>query len=251
MGNMRRVIVKTILLSVLFLFLSCSFSSSGKFYTIARDPTWFPLFLFGKQDNVFAFSDDLMMSVMSIEKKELDLVVGNWDNLLYNLWKGYYSAVLTSISPTEANKELYDFSSEFLSVGDVLVVRENDTVKSLADLEGKIVAINKRGESVMALERFPSIVIRTYGQASEALQELEQGKVDGVVIGILPAFTITTNLYKGVLKVSTIPLDNRGLRLITLKGHYPELIKVFNRGLKKMKGNGSYELLVRKWGLYQ
>jgi polar amino acid transport system substrate-binding protein len=248
---MRRSIYSSILLSAILLVTSCVSNSSETLYTIARDPSWFPLFLSGKQDNVFAFSDDLLMKVMSIENQELDLVTGNWDNLLYNLWKGHYMGVLTSIAPTEANKALYDFSEEFLSVSNVLVVREKDVVTSLSDMKGKIVIVDKRGEGVILLERFPSINIRHYQEASKALQLLEQGDVDGVIMGILSAYTITQNLYKGVLKVTTPPLGSKALRLVTLKGKYPELIASFNQGLDKIQDDGAYYLMLRRWGLYQ
>ena len=68
-------------------FLACSPSTSSKVYVVARDPTWFPLQLMGKQDNVFAFSDDLLEAISSEDGFSVEMVNANWDNLLYNLWK--------------------------------------------------------------------------------------------------------------------------------------------------------------------
>ena len=251
MEVMKRLFKQSIfLLSILFLF-SCNSSSPDKVYSIARDPTWFPLYLLGKQDNVFAFSDELVRIAMEKEKIHVDMVTANWDNLLYNLWKGHYDAVLTSLPPTAPNRALYDFSEEYLAVGDVLIVRVQDKVTSLADLKGKIVGVRKQGTGIFSVERFPSIIVSTYQNAAIALQDLANGKVDGVVMGLLPANTLVQNIYPETLYVATSPLDNQALRLVTLKDKNSYLIKSFDQGVNDLKESGGYDLILRKWGLYQ
>ena len=57
-------------------------------------------------------------------------------------------------------------------------------------------------------------------------------------------------LYYGKIKIATPPLNNAGLRLVTLQGEHKDLIDTFNRGLTKLRQNGVYDKLLKKWELY-
>jgi polar amino acid transport system substrate-binding protein len=223
----------------------------GKVYTIARDSTWYPLDLKGKEDNVFAFSDEMLTVISMDQHVALETKHANWNNLFHMLQRGECDAVLCSKELSAPNEAVYDFSEPYLLVGEVLVVSANSNIKSLADLKGKILAVTRESFAALGFENHPEILLRPYYSPSMALQELEQGKYDGVVMGVLPAYTYCENLYPGVLKVATAPLTDKGLRLMTLRGKHPALMKHFDEGLKDLKKSGTYRLLLKKWSINQ
>ena len=70
-------------------------------------------------------------------------------------------------------------------------------------------------------------------------------------MGVLPAYTFTEALYKGKLQVVSDPITDEGLRLIALKGAEDSLIEKFDQGLKDLKEDGTYGILLKKWNLAQ
>ena len=231
----------------------CNGSSppTKKHYIVARDPYWYPLDFMGKGDNVLAFSDELLNQIARIEGFSVDIRQDGWSSLIFDMGKGHYSGVLSSLIVSEKNLAEYDFSAPYLYVGDVMVVANNSNIRTLKDLEDKFLAVKSGSLSLLTLEKFPDIVIENYHNTAKALEDLEKGKIDGVVMGILPAYTFVENLYQGRLRVCTMPLTQTGLRLMTLKGENKELINKFNEGMKTLKQNGGYDLLLKKWGLNQ
>jgi len=81
------------------------------------------------------------------------------------------------------------------------------------------------------------------------MESLNYGDVDGAVVSLLVAQIFVKNLYNKVLKISSPPLNNEGLRLITITNQNKELIEVFNRGLDECKKRGIYQNLLLKWEL--
>ena len=226
-------------------------SSSVRSYRVARDPTWYPLNFMGKGDNVLAFSDELLNQMAYIEGFNVDILQDGWDNIIFDLSKGHYDAILTSLEPTEQYRARYSFSDVYLHVGDVIVVRADSPVLTLQDLEGKILAVKNQSLSLLTLEEFPDVVTEKYHNTANVLESLEAGVYDGVVMGILPAYAFTENIYKGRLRVCDMMLTKTGLRLMTLKGKNKELIQSFNTGLNSIKKSGGYDSLLRKWDLNQ
>ena len=123
------------------------------------------------------------------------------------------------------------------------------TKPSLSNLDGKIVGIIQGSNSALILEKYPQIIQRTYSFAPDVLEAVSTDAIDAAVVDLLTAQAFTQNLFQGRLKIGSPPLTQEGLRLISLQGASSNLIFRFNRGLKKLKENGAYAELMKKWGL--
>jgi len=75
------------------------------------------------------------------------------------------------------------------------------------------------------------------------------GLYDGVLVNYIQATSYVRDLYFGKVKIATPPLNDAGIRLLTLNGDNVELVEVFNRGLDKLRSNGKLEKLFKKWEL--
>jgi ABC-type amino acid transport substrate-binding protein len=243
-------IMKRILLCLLLFFAGCVQSTTklGP-NSIGRDPTWFPLRLGRKAINVTGFSNALVQEIANIENKNFQIVDISWIQLFEGLEKGEYAGVLTSLEPNAITEESYSFSDSFLYLGPVLVVPESANVDSLSDLEGLIVGAYAYDDSVLILQRYPSILIETYQNLTNGLQGILDGSMAGALVPNLEARAIIPNLYTNELKIVTEPLSNKGLRLATLKNQNMELIKSFNNGLEKLRKDGTYMELRTKFSI--
>ena len=102
---------------------------------------------------------------------------------------------------------------------------------------------------VLLLEKDPTILIHTYDNIPDTLNDLAAGNIQAALIPSLTARAYVNHLYFRKLKIVSKPLTEEALRLITLKGKSPQLTRKFNKALLDMKKNGDYDKLLSKWDL--
>ncbi len=244
------MIFRLILVAVLFLVGGCG-SKSPEFgeHSIGRDPTWFPLNFKLQTANINAFVNSLVAAIARTEHIPMRILDVDWDSLYTHLEQKSYAGAFTSFPMNEENLGRYSFSKPFLLLGPVLIVPEHSNATTLSDLRNKVVGINQFDDSILIVQKQPTIIIKLYQNMPTALEELAAGRIDAVLMPTLEAHALVPNLYPGMLKIVTPPLSDKALRLITLKGENEQLIKCFNRGLKEMKITKQYELLREKFGV--
>lgn len=224
-------------------------STPKKEYSIAIDPSWEPLNLEGKEKRVTAFSTELLQQIGILENIAFTKVTVSWNVLLPGLEKKEYDGILSSMPSYSFHESTYDFSDLYLQTGPVLIVPIQSEAKTLADLKGKEVAVQPQTQETALLEKYPGILIRNYPSIPTALNALIAGDVDAALVDVLLARTYVQDLYQKELKMVGEPMDNQGLKLVTLHGGHPELIAAFNAGLKKLQKKEEVSALEKKWGL--
>ncbi len=237
---------KKILLSLILCLLGCGQVTKSP-YRIAVDPSFYPLDLMGKEANVYAFSNELLQAIAKKEHLYLERVNASWDNLLEGLNKDYYDAALSPLPPYNFNEAKYDFSDLYLPTGYVLVLREDEKKTQLKKLKGREIAVQMNSEAERILDEYPDVVVRFYNNPAVALEKLDQGQLDGVVMDAIPAVSFVSDRYAGQLKIGSEVLNDAGLRLVSIKDTHKDLLERFNRGLEKLKRDGTYDKLVTKW----
>lgn len=240
--------IQCIIFSFLFFITACS-SSSNKTFTIGVDPDFYSIEAIGREKNIMGFATDLMSEVSQHTKLSIHLKPVNWNTLFAGMQKKQYQAVFSGMPPYNFTEELYSFSPIFLKTGPVLVVPTKSFYKSLSDLGNREVGIISDSKNIALLEKNPSIIIRPYDSIPKMLNDVSLGILEAAFIGILPAEAYCNDLYQGTLKIVTGPLNEDGLRLITLKGDQQMLMKAFDNTISKMQSDGSYVKLMQKWGL--
>jgi polar amino acid transport system substrate-binding protein len=238
------------LILVLLTLFSCGKGSNGG-RRIGVDASWYPQDFGNRDNNVTAFSTELLTEIGKIEKIPFVKLTVNWDDLMGGLQKDKYEAILSSMPPYIFNRQQFDFSEVYLSLGPVLVVPFPSTIQSLDQLDGKEIAVISGSTDALILEKSPGVLIRYYDSIPKALNDVLVSTVDGAIIDILSAVAYCRDLYQGELKIVTPPLNDEGLRLIAKHKIAPDLIKGFNAGLARMKKSGSYDKLLEKWGLQE
>jgi len=228
---------------------SCEKSSKTGDYQIGVDPSWYGFDTLKREKNVLAFSTDLLKAIGESQNLRLDLISVNWDALLPRLQKGQYQAILSNMHPYSFNLDTYDFSNLYLQNGPVLVISAKSNWTALSQLTGKEIAVVDGEQDELLLVKFPGVLIRHYDSIPQALSDIVAGVIDGALIELLTASAYIQDLYAEALKIATPPLNDDGLRLITLHNKATPLLNAFNEGLKELKSSGKYAELAQKWGL--
>lgn len=251
--SITAALIFTIALSWL-LFRGCSgvVLQEKRTYQIGRDSMWYPLDMRGREKSIVGFSNDLVQAIGKSEGFKAVVFEVGANALLDGLQIGNYDAVFTSLTPNPMNKKIYGFSEPFYLVGPVLIVKEDSKIQSLKDMKGMLLGIESGALQVFNIAEPPDVIIIPYPTASKALESLDGGALDGVLLDALKAYVWVEGYYAGRLKVATSPLTEKGLRLVTLNNPQSlKWIEEFNTGLKKIIENGTYEHLIQKWDLIE
>lgn len=219
-------------------------------YSIAVDRSWYPLALYGKETNLLAFTDDLLEAIAEESGLRFNLIEVGTPNLIPDLDNGTYDAIISSMAPTALNVARYQFSDPVYLIGPVLVARIGSDVKSLAELTNSYIGI-PRGASLAFDIPFPKAKIIPYDNMTIALGDLEDNKIDALIMDSMQAYLQIQGIYSGKLKIVTKPLTTEGLRLVSLNNIRTKgLLDIFNKSLLALRENGQYEELLNQWGLF-
>ncbi|MCB1107627.1 MAG: amino acid ABC transporter substrate-binding protein [Chlamydiia bacterium] len=242
-------VLKGVYLPLLLLCLLVSCGRGGKTYRIGMDPSWYPLPLHGKEANVYAFSNDLLVAISREEGVLFERVTVGWDNLIFGLKDKQYEGMLSSITPRTFLEKAYTFSDPYLHTGPVLVVKAGRKVSAMNQMKGKEVAVDSLDTEALLISHYPGIFVQYYNSIPEGLDDVISGTYDGILVNYIQANSYLRDLYHGKVTMATPPLNEAGLRMVTLSGEHSELIDVFNSGLEKLRSSGKLEKLLKKWEL--
>lgn len=243
-----------IVLALLGITRACFFSKiqPKAYYLIAREISWYDFHVSGKEPNMQAFAEEIVLAASKESNLKVQFVAGDRRHLMEGLHDQKYDAAFTFMIPNSLNEESYYFSDPLYMLGSVLVVREDADVHNLQDMEGKIVAFDADSHSLFEMGYYPSMIFVSYENINRALNDLDNNKIDGVIMDTWNAHINTRGFYAGKLRVATYPLTKQGIRLITLvDDEMEDFINRFNDGLERIKASGQYLKLIRKWELFE
>ncbi|MCH9630976.1 MAG: L-cystine-binding protein FliY [Chlamydiia bacterium] len=232
----------------LFCITSCS-SVPSTGYTIALDPSWFPLDMPQKEPYILAFTKELLQKIGEKKGVHLNRITVSWDNLLEGLNKKDYQGVFSMMEPYLFNLEKYDFSDVYLQTGPVVVMREAATKSEAKKLYEKEIAVFSANQENLLMQMYPDSIVRMYDSIPKALMDVATGVLDGALVEHLDAVSYVTDVYSSQLKIVSKPLTDEGIKLLTLANENKELVKIFNEGLHDLVRDGDYKDLAKKWHL--
>nr|WP_209631751.1 ABC transporter substrate-binding protein [Methanococcus voltae] len=177
---------------------------------------------------------------------KVEIIDAEWPALLGGLSKGDYDTLITCMSERETAAENVEMSEPYYALTDVVVVNKNtDSIKSLADLDGKIIGAQLGTGSQDTAEKLEGVKeVKTYNYNPEAFIDLENGRIDAVIVG--QAYALTQ--MKEYQNVKTTNITINPVNVITVqKAGAKELTQKMNEAINKLKENGKYDEIKEKW----
>ncbi len=153
---------------------------------------------------------------------------------------------VSAIYITDDRKKVVDFTDAYYAGGLVAMVKEGNTgIKTLADLNGKKVAVQVGTKSVSYLAaNHPQVQLVEVEKNQEMFNLVEIGRADAAVTGKPAAFQyVRTRGGQRVLE-QQITTEEYGM---ALRKDSPELTRAVNGALAKLKADGTYAQIVKKW----
>ena len=222
-------------------------SSGTTTITVGGDRDYPPYEFIDKDGQPSGYNVELTRAIANVMGMTVQFRLGGWSEMREALQSGKID-VLQGMSYSEERAGEVDFSLPHTIVNHaVFARRDSPNINSLAELEGKTVAVHRSGimHDYLVRSGFKGRLILTETPA-DALRQLAAGKTDYAVVAIVPGMYIIrelklSNLIPVVRNVAT----HRYCYAVD-KGNV-ELISRFNEGLAILKKTGQYEQIYNKW----
>lgn len=213
-----------------------SAASTIKFGTNAE----FPPFEFVTANGVIGEFDGIDMAIA----KEIaesngataEIVNMEFDSLLIALANGQIDAAIAGMTVTEDRKKEVDFSTPYYTATQVIIVKEDSSISSAADLSDKFVAVVQGYTGEVCVSDL-GLNYESFKKGTECVMELVNGKCDAVVIDSATASKyVSDNEGLKIVEDSSV-FDSEEYAIAVAKGN-TELLNKINTVIEKMLAEG-------------
>ena len=171
--------------------------------------------------------------------KELVVKDVAFDSIIHEVKSGKADIGVAGISYTEERAKQIDFSINYTSSKQIIIVRKNSEIKGVKDIKNKKIAVQLGSVADMYVsDEYDSKNIIRQKKYLAAIQDLKDGKVDCVVMDELPAKEIILENNDIYMLDEVLVEDNYGI--IVKKGN-SELLEVVNRVIKRLRDEGKID----------
>ena len=172
-------------------FFACAKQESKKFI-MGLDDSFPPMGFRNENHEIVGYDVDLAKEVAKRMGVELVLQPIEWAAKEQELNTGQIDCIWNGFTITEERKKNLLFTPPYLRNAQVIVVKQNSPVNSLADLAGKTVGTQAGSASIEAIDDAPEFKeslkeIFQFKDFLTALMDLDVGGIDAVVIDLVVA----------------------------------------------------------------
>ena len=250
--NLKRItaVVGTFTLITSLFIAGCGSNTTNndKVWRVGTDATYAP---FGfKEKNtgkLDGFDIDIITAIAKEEGAEVDIQNLNFDALLPALQSNTLDIAISDMTISEERARSVDFSNPYYIAGSGLVVNtDNTNITSFKDLEGKRIGVSIGSTGAEIAGKIPNADVRQFNLIIDAFLELQNRGVDVVINDTPVNECYVANKGRGIAKVVGEDYDAAPLGIAVKKGN-TELLDKINSGLSKIKENGKYREIYKKW----
>ena len=173
----------------------CKKAYEGKF-VLGLDASFPPMGFTEADGTITGYDIDLAKEVSKRLNLEFVAKPINWEAKELELSSGSIDCIWNGFTMTEERLEKMAFTSAYLNNDQILVVRNDGTINSLKDAEGKVIGCQSGSSAEEAIEsnkEFASSLksVKKYEDNLTALNDLEVGGIDAVVMdSVVADYTI-------------------------------------------------------------
>ncbi|MBQ0050835.1 MAG: amino acid ABC transporter substrate-binding protein [Treponema sp.] len=181
-----------------FGFASCSKAQKSNKFILGLDASFPPMGYTEADGSIVGYDIDLAKEAAKRLGLEFEAKPIDWDAKEMELSTGNIDCIWNGFTMTEERVQAMSFSKAYLNNDQVLVVRKDSGINSLADAAGKIVGIqagSSAEEAVNDNKDFAASLkeLKTYADNLVALTDLEVGGIDAVVMdSVVANYSIKT-----------------------------------------------------------
>lgn len=202
----------------------------------------------GKPDG---FNVDLMRALMRELGYDYDLQLDNWDNAIHDINDKRIDIIMGMIYSPERAKNVR-FSLPVCVINRNFITRKSDGYKSLQDLYGKELVVEKGGwfHRYLQEQKIPCTIVES-DDIYQSLKMLESGKYDAVLASDLVATYAMKQMEIKGMEIGNLKIQPQAYSIVVNQDQ-DKLLDQINTGLQHLKSSGEYDQIYNKWfGIYE
>ncbi|MEG6616334.1 amino acid ABC transporter substrate-binding protein [Peptococcaceae bacterium 1198_IL3148] len=219
---------------------------------VGLDDTFRPMGFRDENNELVGFDIDMGKELEKRLGIKIEWMPTEWEGVTGSLNAKKFDAIINGMSITEDRKKAIAFSIPYVnaSIG-MAVTKDNEEIKTAADLEGKVIATQSGSSGYEACKKLVEDGIlaeenvKMYAQYPEAFQDLEIGRVEAIVVDVTTAEDYVSKKPDNY-KIVEEPLV-ADLYAIGLRKDDTDLKEVLDNTLREMMADGTLAEISKKW----
>ncbi len=204
----------------------------------------FPPYEFYSDEEIVGIDVDIARIIAEDMGCELVIEDMAFDSIIDAVESGKADIGMAGITVSEDRLKEVDLSDIYAEASQAVIVKEGSDVTSLADLVGKRVGVQLGTTGDDFSENIEDASVERYNRGYEAIQALDQGKVDAVVID--REFAEVYVSQNGGLAILDESFTDEEYAICVAKGNTKLLEKV-NASVQNLKDSGKLREIVDKY----
>ena len=237
--------VKLMLMFLLSVVISISVFAKNNVVYVGTNAEFMP-FEYLDKNKIIGFDIDLLDAISKETGLEFKIQDMAFDGLLPALQTKKIDIVIAGMSATPERQKAVAFSKPYFKAKQVVITtpEKAKSLKSFKDLSGKKVGVMLGFTGDTVVSEIKGVKVERFNAAYAAILALSQNKVDAVVLDSEPAKKYTANNKQFV--IASIPAEEEDYAIAVRKND-KELLDKINAALDKIKANGEYDKLLKKY----
>lgn len=237
---MKKLFKLFIICSISFLLFGCN-KDDNKLVMVTE--AGFAPYEYRDSSGIVGVDVDIAREIAAAMGKELEIKDVAFDSLINELNSGKADFAAAGMSITEERKKEVDFSIEYVSSKQVVVVRKDyNKIKSVNDLNGKTISVQLGSVAdTYVTKNFKNSKIVRQKKFLSAAEDVKAKKSECIIMDELPAKELVKN--NSELTILKIELFTDKYAIAVKKGN-TELLNKINEVLEKLIEEGKIEEFV-------
>jgi polar amino acid transport system substrate-binding protein len=236
---------------------------SKKSMVVATNSGWPPQSFLDDNNEMVGFDIDVSREIGKRLGVDVSFQTPDWATLTGGHWQGRYDVGVGSVTPTKSRAQVIDFAGIYYYSPYVYVVHKDSLLKSVADLNGKVIGVETATTSEDFIRRnlqidapgMPPIQykvepgeVRTFADSMLPFDDLRLGpgvRLDAVIAPEQTALNAIKNGYP--LRIIQGEYAFREPLVVIAEKGDPEWTAKVGEIIKSMKADGTLGALTKKW----
>lgn len=215
----------------------------GKTLYVGTNAEFAP-FEYLEKGKVTGFDMELMNALAKEMKMDVKIENMAFDGLLPALQMKKVDVVIAGMTETPERKKAVSFTKPYFKAKQVIITKKGKDIKDFKELSGKKVGVMLGFTGDAVVSDIKGAKVQRFDATYSAVMALEKGKVDAVVADSEPAKKYIAS-YKDLAIASAKAEDED--YAIAVRKNDKALLDNLNKALVKVKSNGTYDALLKKY----
>jgi len=215
---------------------------------IAMSGAYPPFNFINEKNEVVGFDAAIGREIARRLGVEPVIVTTAWDGILAGLLAKKYDTICGSMTITDKRLEVVDFVGPYYRSGRGIFIRQDENLATLEDLTGLNIGVTLGETHEKWARTQKGWNIKTYKGLPELFLELENKRIDAIVIDSIPGLLAIKKTGKPIKKMNLPDIEGGDVNIgIAIRKNNPELKAAMQKALDDMMADGTYTQISNEW----